>query len=252
MYAEFVKPASPSRLMDAVPEPRRGRRLVLRTVRRGAETIAWAQRSVRIDADVFVVTPLAEPAAFPEPGTEPFFVELAIADAAEVGAADFTPTLRPIGGPVGRRILELARRCERGRRAIAVDDTAAALWTDLLAEERALRARAARISCVKPGTRDALFRRLLLSADYIQGNFAEPLKVGLLAEVSNLSPFHFARLFALVMGETPHAFLVKKRLAVARRLLAAGIGRSEVAERAGFGSRSTLFRHLREAAARRP
>ena len=235
-----------------VRDTRRDRRLVLRTVRRGAETIAWQQRSVRIDADVFFVTALAERAASAEPGTEPFFVELAIPDVEPVDAADFTPTLRPIEGSVGRTIVDLAARCGPGRRALAVDDTAAALWSDLLAEERALRSRAARIACVKPGTRDALFRRLLLSADYIQANFAEPLKVGLLAEVSNLSPFHFARLFALVMDETPHAFLVRKRLAVARRLLAAGIGRSEVADRAGFGSRSTLFRHLREAAATRP
>ena len=157
--------------------------------------------------------------------------------------------MRSIEGPVGRTIVELARRCERGRRIVVSAETAAALWSDLLAEERALRARAERISCVKPGTRDALFRRLLLSADYIHGNFAEPLKVGLLAQVSNLSPFHFARLFALVMDETPHAFIVRKRVAVARRLLAAGLGRGEVAERTGFGSRSTLFRHLREAAA---
>ena len=225
---------------------------MLRTVRRGAETIVWPQRSLRIDADVFFVAPFAEPAARAEPGTEPFFVELAIPDAAAGDAADFTPTARAIAGSVGRRIGDLAARCGPGRRAVAVGDTATALWSDLLAEERALRARAARIACVKPGTRDALFRRLLLSADYIQANFAEPLKVELLAEVSNLSPFHFARLFALVMDETPHAFVVRKRLAVARRLLAAGIGRDEIAERTGFGSRSTLFRNLREAAATRP
>ena len=120
---------------------------------------------------------------------------------------------------------------------------------DLVAEERALRARADRIACAKPATREALFRRLLLSADFIQSHFAEPLNVELLAAVSNLSPFHFARLFSLVMDETPHAFLTRKRVAVARRLIDAGLGRGDAAERAGFGCRSTLFRHLREAAA---
>jgi len=69
--------------------------------------------------------------------------------------------------------------------------------------------------------------------------------------VSNLSPFHFARLFALVMDETPHAFLTRKRVAVARRLIDSGLERGDAAERAGFGCRSTLFRHLREAAAAR-
>ena len=251
MYARFVMPSSPSRPSDLAERPRRDRRLVLRTVRRGAETIVRPPRSLRIDADVFFVAPLDEPAAHAEPGTEPFFVELALADAGPIDADDFMPTARPIEGSVGRRIVELAALSGAGL-AVADGDTAAALWSDLLAEEQALRARAARIACVKPSTRDALFRRLLLSADYVQANFAEPLKVELLAGVSNLSPFHFARLFALVMDETPHAFIVRKRLAVARRLLAAGIGRSEAAERAGFGSRSTLFRHLREAAATRP
>ena len=104
------------------------------------------------------------------------------------------------------------------------------------------------IDCAKPATREALFRRLLLSADFIQSHFAEPLNVDLLAAVSNLSPFHFARLFSLVMDETPHAFLTRKRVAVARRLIDAGLCRGDAAERAGFGCRSTLFRHLRGAA----
>ena len=119
------------------------------------------------------------------------------------------------------------------------------------AEEKRLRARAERIDCTKPSTRQALFRRLLLSADFIHSNYAEPLHVDTLAEVSNLSPFHFARLFGLVMDETPHAFLTRKRLAVARRLLAAGVSRAEAAVRAGFGCRSTLFRHLQEESAAR-
>jgi len=224
-------------------------RVVLRTVRRGAETIAWTPRPARIDVDVFAVAASAAPPLAAEANTEPFVIELAVPADAPLPAVEFTPTLRSIDGPVGRAIVALAERCERGRRAVPTGDVAAELWSGLVAEEEALRARAARIECARPATRVALFRRLLLSADYIQGHFAEPLKVEQLASVSNLSPFHFARLFALVMDETPHAFLVRKRVAVARRLLASGVGRGEAAERSGFGSRSTLFRHLRQAAA---
>ena len=231
------------------PRAQAGRAVVLRTVRRGAETIAWAPRPARIDVDVFAVAASAAPVIAVEPNTEPFVVELAVPAGAAFPRGDFTPTLRSIDGPVGRTIVALAERCERGRRAVVSGEVAAELWSGLVAEEQALRARAARIDCARPATRDALFRRLLLSADYIQGHFAEPLKVEQLARVSNLSPFHFARLFALVMDETPHAFLVRKRVAVARRLLACGVGRGEAAERSGFGSRSTLFRHLRPAAA---
>ena len=58
----------------------------------------------------------------------------------------------------------------------------------------------------------------------------------------------FVRLFSLVHGETPHAFLRRKRTTVARRHLAVGGACSEAASRAGFGSRSSLFRNLRRTA----
>jgi AraC-like DNA-binding protein len=233
-------------------EPMRGSDespLVLRMVRRGAETLAWRQRSVRLDVDVYVVAAEHEaPAVDSEPDTQPVAIELPVAHGSALSGRVLTPTLRRTDGAVGRRLRELARVRPEARRIVADADLAVALRADLLEEERALCARAERIDCAKPATREALFRRLLLSVDCIQSRFAEPLSVELLAAVSNLSPFHFARLFALVMGETPHSFLVRKRLAVARRLIGAGVSRGDAAERAGFGSRSTLFRHLREAA----
>ena len=222
-------------------------RIVIRTVRSGAELVG-AKAPVRLDADVYLVHDGAAPfVSTCEPHTEPLVVELLVPRA--LAGSAFLPALRSIDGPVGRRLGELAQR-RTGEPRISLSGSDAAAWWSLLEqEELALRARAARIRCVKAATRDALFRRLLLSADFIQSHYEEPLNVELLAAVSNLSPFHFARLFALVMDETPHAFLVRKRVTVARRLLASGLGRGDVAERAGFGCRSTLFRHLRGAAA---
>ena len=219
---------------------------MLRTVRAGAETLAWASQPVRIDADVYVAGLEGAEAAVldAEPDTRPFRVELPVADAIALAPA-FMPTLRPMAGPVGCALAALGRERPGARRIVASPGVAGALWAQLVEEERALRSRAERIACAKAATRDALFRRVLLGADYIQSNFAEPLRVERLASISNLSPFHFARLFALVMDATPHAFLVRKRIAVARRLLASGLARGEVADRAGFGCRSTLFRHLK-------
>jgi AraC-like DNA-binding protein len=223
--------------------------IVVRTVRRGAETLAWRQRAVRLDVDVYVVGRDEPTVLGTEAETESLRLELALDDDAGEVDADFTPATRSMAGAVGGAIAEAARERPGARRIVVGGAAAAALRSDLVAEERALRARADRIVCAKPATREALFRRLLLSADFIQSHFAEPLSVELLAAVSNLSPFHFARLFSLVMDETPHAFLTRKRVAVARRLIDAGLGRGDAAERAGFGCRSTLFRHLRGAAA---
>lgn len=232
--------------------PARVTRLVLRTVRHGAESITLPQRRVRVEPDVYVIADALETFAWPvETDTRPLVVDFAIPDGSSANDLEFLPTLRSIDGAVGQRLLAIGRTDPGAGRIVPSAESAALLWADLLAEERMLRARAERLDCTKPVTRQALFRRLLLCTDFIHSNYAEPLRVEALAEVSNLSPFHFTRLFGLAMDETPHAFLVRKRVAVARRLLAAGMPRHEVAARAGFGCRSTLFRHLRTST-RRP
>ena len=233
-------------VLDEPARPTRTGRLVLRTVRHGAEAITLPQRRVRVEPDVYVVADGLQTFAWPvESDTHPLVVETAIPDGLDPTGLDFLQTLRSIDGEVGQRLLAIGDSDPGAGRVVASEDASALLWSALATEERRLRALADRIDCTKPRTRQALFRRLLLSADFIHSNYAEPLLVEALAEVSNLSPFHFARLFGLVMDATPHAFLVKKRVAVARRLLAAGVPRHEAAERAGFGCRSTLFRHLR-------
>ena len=234
-------------LREATP-PARVTRLVLRTVRHGAESITLPQRRVRVEPDVYVIADFADFAWPVETDTRPLVVDLPVPDGASAAGFDFLPTLRSIEGAVGQRLLAIGRGDPGAGRVVPSAESAALLWADLLTEEKALRARAERLDCTKPSTRQALFRRLLLSADFIHSNYAEPLRVEALAEVSNLSPFHFTRLFGLAMGETPHAFLVRKRVAVARRLLADGMSRGETAVRAGFGCRSTLFRHLRTSA----
>ena len=228
----------------------RADRITLRTVVKGAEWVALRQRRVRVEPDVYVISAGGYVDADPvEVDTRPLVVELAVPDDGRA-LPEFLPTLRSMDGAVGRALRALGAG-HSGACPIAVPSEAApGLWAELVAEERALRARAERIDCTKPSTRQSLFRRLLLSADFIHGNYAEPLRVDALAEVSNLSPYHFTRLFGVVMDATPHAFLVRKRVVVARRLLAAGVGRGEAAVRAGFGCRSTLFRHLRTSASR--
>jgi AraC-like DNA-binding protein len=242
------------RVVPDEPAPsKRAARLALRTVRHGAETITLPQRRLRVEPDVYVVADGLHTFAWPvETDTRPLVVEIAIPDDADATRLDFLPSLRSIDGAVGRRLLAIGRSDPGAGRVRPSAESAALLWTELVTEERTLRARAERIDCTKPSTREALFRRLLLSADFIHSNYAEPLRVDALAEVSNLSPFHFTRLFGLVMDETPHAFLIRKRVAVARRLLAAGVPRHEAAARAGFGCRTTLFRHLQQQSAVRP
>jgi AraC family transcriptional regulator len=64
-----------------------------------------------------------------------------------------------------------------------------------------------------------------------------------------LSPFHFLRLFALVLGVTPHQYLVRSRLRHAARLLAdQERSITDVAYDVGFGDLSNFVRTFHRAA----
>ena len=160
----------------------------------------------------------------------------------------FADNLRPLHGPAGRCLLAISQARSAARPDPDERAQRIALVRDAWAEERALRQKAERIDCVKPATRQQLLRRILLAADFITSRHDEPISLDEMARAASLSRFHFVRLFSLVHGETPHAFLRRKRTAVARRHLAIGSACSEAASRAGFGSRSSLFRNLRKTA----
>ncbi|MEP7300683.1 MAG: AraC family transcriptional regulator [Caldimonas sp.] len=163
-------------------------------------------------------------------------------------ALTFADNLRPRDATTGRLLLAIARSRAAGRARAAECADRVALVQAAIGEELALRRQADRIACVKRATREQLLRRILLAADFIASRHDEPLSLDEMARAASLSRFHFVRLFSLVHGETPHAFLLRKRTAVARRHLAVGTACSEAASRAGFGSRSALFRNLRKTA----
>ena len=70
-----------------------------------------------------------------------------------------------------------------------------------------------------------------------------------MASEAGLSPFHFLRIFASVLGVTPHQYLVRCRLRRAASLLA-GDARSitDVALDVGFGDVSNFVRTFHRAA----
>jgi AraC-like DNA-binding protein len=62
-------------------------------------------------------------------------------------------------------------------------------------------------------------RHLLRARDLADRRYAEPLEVGDLARAARLSPAHFSREFARSFGETPHRYLLTRRLERAAALL---------------------------------
>ena len=62
-------------------------------------------------------------------------------------------------------------------------------------------------------------RHLLRAKDLADARYAEPLTVADLAAAAGLSPAHFSRQFRLAYGESPHQYLLTRRLERAAALL---------------------------------
>jgi len=88
-------------------------------------------------------------------------------------------------------------------------------------------------------------RRVL---ERIEASRGADLSLAELAEAACLSEFHFVRMFKASFGLSPHAWVMRRRLAHARELLAGGrFGLQQVAAQAGYAHLSHLNAGLRRA-----
>jgi AraC-like DNA-binding protein len=62
-------------------------------------------------------------------------------------------------------------------------------------------------------------RHLLRARDLIEARYRDPLDVPTLARAARLSPAHFSREFRRAFGETPHQYLLTRRMERAAALL---------------------------------
>src|SRR2546421_13113368 len=62
-------------------------------------------------------------------------------------------------------------------------------------------------------------RHLLRAKDLVDARYREPLDVATLARAAFVSPAHFSRQFRRTFGETPHQYLLTRRLERAAELL---------------------------------
>jgi AraC-like DNA-binding protein len=99
------------------------------------------------------------------------------------------------------------------------------------------------------GARSPDRRRAVEAALFLDAHSHESIDLDDAAEQVGLSSFHFLRLFANVLGVTPHQYLVRSRLRHAARLLAHGAPSiTDVAFEVGFGDLSNFVRTFRRAA----
>lgn len=79
------------------------------------------------------------------------------------------------------------------------------------------------------------------AVEFINDNPEREMSVAELAAVACLSPFHFARMFRRVTGQTPHAFVSAARFEMAKKLLAdRDAPLVTIAHRSGFSSQAAF------------
>lgn len=137
---------------------------------------------------------------------------------------------------------ELAQAAAAGRSALGLDEIGMAL--------AACFARLVAGPAQGPGpapSRDR--RRAVEAALWIDAHSGAPIGIEDAAREAGLSPFHFLRVFARVLGVTPHQHLVRSRLRKAARLLAESERPvTDVALEVGFADLSNFVRTFHRAA----
>jgi AraC-like DNA-binding protein len=104
-------------------------------------------------------------------------------------------------------------------------------------------------------TENALFLlpALRRARDLIDREYGEPLDLDAMASEAGYSRFHFARAFTAAYGETPRAYLTRRRIERAKTLLrSANLSVTEICFLVGFASLGSFSSRFRELVGRSP
>jgi AraC-like DNA-binding protein len=89
--------------------------------------------------------------------------------------------------------------------------------------------------------------------DYIDSHITGPVRVADLGALVQLSGAHFSRCFRRSFGQSPHAFVVRRRVELAaRHMLETNASLSDIALRCGFADQAHLCNHFRQATGQTP
>jgi len=107
-----------------------------------------------------------------------------------------------------------------------------------------------RVRAVRRSTREEVARRVRRAIDAIEADVARALDLDSLAAIACMAKHHFLRRFKSITGETPHQYVLARRMTRARELLLGGdLSAAEVGRRCGFDKPSTFsgaFRAVHE------
>jgi AraC family transcriptional regulator len=243
----------------------------------GAEVYRVDNRMIPVDDDNFLIlnhertyssvirseTPVESFAIFFRPGLAEEFAgafSAPLNDALDSGGclsgrnAEFSEALQPHD-----RSVTPVLRYIKANLALGLDDES---WYEeqlhfllerVAARHHRIRAEIQSMPLARVTTRREVHRRIALATDFLHATYPREITLDDLARVACLSKYHFLRLFTVIHGLTPHAYLQRKRAQVAQRLLqSTRLTTDQVASQVGFAERSSMFRQLRRWTGRTP
>ena len=158
----------------------------------------------------------------------------------------------PISLDSGYLANSLAQLLEVTRREFERDREAAK--ASLATASSILQAEIERSSAANGSTRGGLAAwQILRVRAYIDSNLHRTIHIRDLSAVARRSPAHFSRKFKLAVGESPHAYVVGRRLERACHLMmTSAASLSEIALSVGFSDQAHLCRLFRQAFGQSP
>ena len=170
------------------------------------------------------------------------------------GLQTTTPECSSFAGDQHRQLLtnRLVKLVETASREMELDRELAK--ASLLAASQILQAEIERRSGASAFTKGGLAPwQIVRVRAYIDSNLHRAIFVRDLSEVARRSPAHFSRKFKVAVGESPHAYLMRRRLERARHLMmTSAASLSEIALSVGFSDQAHLCRLFRQAFGQSP
>ncbi|QIG98265.2 MULTISPECIES: helix-turn-helix domain-containing protein [unclassified Bradyrhizobium] len=146
----------------------------------------------------------------------------------------------------------VARLLETARRELECDREAAK--ASLATASHILQAEIDRCSSAHDASRGGLAAwQILRVRTYVDSNLHRTIHIRDLSMVARRSPAHFSRKFKLAVGQSPHAYVVRRRIERACHLMMTSTASlSEIALSVGFSDQAHLCRLFRQAFGQSP
>ena len=156
------------------------------------------------------------------------------------------PQVIDANGVLAMRMTALKDAVDASAERLEMEERLSDVLLEVYSIQQRSDASAERVPARKRSTRHEVYRRLLLSMAFMDGNCTRSLSLAEIAAVAWMSPYHYLRTFRQVVGMTPFQYICSRRIERAKSLLrTVDDPIVEVAEAVGYESHTSFHAAFR-------